>query len=408
MNNSQKFFIVHLALISVGLSPTTYAQTDPGQAGDKTKSESIPPEAMDRLMRELDEDDYMYGLLKDPGQTWIETEGQVYGAKPDDRGPIGGGTGYKRIIGFDDADYYVWDLDDLLDVLKQATKGQIIFIDGKACLDCTTLVYIEEMVLNIPEGVTLASDRGRDGSKGALILSDALKTNPLIQAKGPGVRITGLRIRGPNPRRRFYHHRRSFDEGRGHEYYYKFPQSVGIQADQDRLEVDNCELAGWSLAAINLCGGKRHHAHHNYIHHNQDSGLGYGLCLDQSEILIEQNLFDFNKHTIAGTGLPGTSYEACNNVELGAADRHCFDMHLNTDPQTEKAIGGTWIKIHHNTFRADKTPVGISGPPQEQCRVYHNWFLNHQPKGEAQAVNGKGNMIVENNWYGDAQNGKPE
>ena len=25
--------------------------------------------------------------------TWIETDGTVYGAKPDDRGPIGGGSG---------------------------------------------------------------------------------------------------------------------------------------------------------------------------------------------------------------------------------------------------------------------------------------------------------------------------
>ena len=68
----------------------------------------------------------------------------------------------------------------------------------------------------MPAGVTLAGDRGRDGSEGALICSDALKTPVLIRAAGPDVRITGLRIRGPNPKRYLDHHRRSFNEGRGH------------------------------------------------------------------------------------------------------------------------------------------------------------------------------------------------
>ena len=60
----------------------------------------------------------------------------------------------------------------------------------------------------------------------------------------------------------------------------------------DRLEVDDCEIAGWSHAAIYLKGGIGHHVHHSFVHHNQYQGLGYGVCHDVAESLIERNLFD--------------------------------------------------------------------------------------------------------------------
>ena len=88
------------------------------------------------------------------------------------------------------------------------------------------------MVLEIPEGGTLASNRGEDGSKGGMIFSNSFATRPLICAVGPNVRITGLRLGGPNPKPCLEHHHRSFAEGRGHQYYYKFPTSEGISCDQ--------------------------------------------------------------------------------------------------------------------------------------------------------------------------------
>ena len=103
---------------------------------------------------------------------------------------------------------------------------------------------------------------------------------------GPDVRITGLRIRGPNPKRYMDHHRRSIAEGRGSEYYYKFPFSRGIEMGHSGLEVDNCELSGFSHAAIYLVKGDRHHIHHNFIHHCQYQGLGYGVVLDVASSLI--------------------------------------------------------------------------------------------------------------------------
>ncbi len=66
------------------------------------------------------------------------------------------------------------------------------------------------------------------------------------------------------------------------------------------LEVDNCELWGWSHSAVSLFEGERHRIHHNHIHHNQRHGLGYGVTLNRGEVEIEYNLFDWNRHSIAG------------------------------------------------------------------------------------------------------------
>ena len=286
----------------------------------------------------------MFGTeMETVGKTWIELEGEVCGAMPDDRGSIGGGDGYTGIV--KPTDGAVTNLDELLDAMSQARAGDMVFIDGDAEIDCTTRVYIEALVLELAEGVTLASDRGLNGSAGALIVSDTFKTRPLIQINGSGVRITGLRIQGPNPKRHLYHHTRSFKEGRGHAYYYKFPTSSGILTEHPGLEVDNCELGGWSSAAIALDGGDGHHVHHNFIHHNQYNGLGYGVCHGVACSLIEHNLFNHNRHSIAGNGRPGSGYEARHNVEIGTSLSHCFDMHGGRDRKDGTDIAGSWIKV---------------------------------------------------------------
>jgi hypothetical protein len=292
----------------------------------------------------------------------VEIDNTVYGAKPDKKGPIGGGTGYANIIV--KGDYVVKDLDELLEALSKAKAGQTVFIPAETVIDMTARIYIEELVLDVPQGVTLAGDRGHGGSKGALFTSDALKTPVMIRASGPDVRVTGLRIQGPNPKRYLEHHRRSFGEGGdGHKYYYKLPTSNGITTKYPRLEVDNCEISGFSHAGIYLMTAERHHIHHNYIHHCQYQGLGYGVCHNTASSLIEHNLFNWNRHSIAG----------------------------GTD------IAGTSIEIYNNTFRAEQTPVVIRGVPQDKCEVHHNWFMKHS--GTLEAVRFSGKTKVFSNAY---------
>lgn len=333
--------------------------------------------------------------------TWIKLKGEVYGAQADATGPIGGGQGYTRIV--TKGDFVARDLDGLLKALGQAKAGQVVFIPGDAEIDCTARIYIERLVLVVPGGVTLASDRGSKRSPGALLCSDTLDTPTLVRAAGPGARITGLRIRGPNPKRYLDHHRRSFAEGRGHSYYYKFPTSNGIETIHPGLQVDNCEISAFSCAGISLSKGNRHHVHHNFIHHCQYQGLGYGISHSASSSLIEYNLFDFNRHSIAGTGEPGCGYEARHNVELGTSLSHCFDMHGGRDRHDGTDVAGTTILIHHNMFRAPERAVCIRGVPEDACKVFRNWFPKHA-SAEA-AVKASAKTVVDDNAFGDGSGG---
>ena len=341
----------------------------------------------------------MFGSEMEPlGQTWTEIEGESCGARADERGPIGGGEGYECAVSAPGE--VISTLDDVLEALAQAKSGDVVYVDGCAEIDCTERVYIESLVLEIPEGVTLASDRGVDGSDGGMILSDTFDTNPLILVTGPNVRVSGLRIKGPNPKRCLEHHNRSFREGRGHEYYYKFPTSNGITTRQPGLEVDNCELAGWSHAAVYLSSGDGHHVHHNFIHHNQYNGLGYGVSHDEAFSLIEYNRFDYNRHSLAGTGRSGSGYEARHNVEIGESLSHCFDMHGGRDRKDGTDVAGTWMNVHHNTFRCPETAVVVRGVPEEGVDIHHNWLYQ---RPDELSVRSDGKTRVRNNAYGLAE-----
>lgn len=313
-----------------------------------------------------------------------------------------------------EGDYLATDLNSLLAALSRAQAGEVVFIPAETEIDLTARIYIEGLVLEVPAGVTLAGNRGQAGSLGALLTSDALDTPVMIRALGPDVRITGLRIRGPNKKRYMDHHSRSFtrddsgdgyryhngqDPRGGHSYYYRFPDQRGIETVHDALRVDNCDLSGFGHSAVSLTGGIDHQIHHNFIHHCQYQGLGYGVALADAFAIIEHNRFDWNRHSIAGTGAAGSGYIARHNIELGTSLSHCFDMHGGRDRRDGTDIAGRSIEIHHNTFRAPETPIVIRGVPQESCRVHHNWFPRHLNATEA--VSAESGTIVENNAYGE-------
>lgn len=329
---------------------------------------------------------------------FVKIGGQLYGAQADQQGPIGGGQGYTSIV--TRGDHTVKDLDGLLEALSKAKYGETVFIEAETLLDLTARVYIENLVLEVPGGVTLAGNRGHQGSLGAQLTCDALKTPVLIRPTGPGVRITGLRIQGPNPKRYLEHHKLAFAPGgKGREYYYKFPVSRGIVCQHASLQVDNCEISAFSGSGISLNQGPGHHIHHNFIHHCQYNGLGYGVSHDVASSLIEFNLFDSNRHSLAGTGKPGCSYVARHNVELGESLSHCFDMHGGRDRHDDTNIAGTAIEVYNNTFRAPQRAVVIRGVPEQQCQVYRNWFPRHA--NAAEAVRGEEKTKVFDNAYGE-------
>jgi len=126
------------------------------------------------------------------------------------------------------------------------------------------------------------------------------------------------------------------------------------------------------------------------------------VCHNTASSLIEHNLFDWNRHSIAGTGKPGSSYIARHNVELGVSLSHCFDMHGGRDRRDGTDVAGTAIEINNNTFRAPQIPIVIRGVPQEACDVHHNWFPKHAEPTRVVRASAKTNVV------GNAYGAKPE
>lgn len=332
--------------------------------------------------------------------TWKKVGNVIYGAKADAVGPIGGGKGYTKII--TSGDYIVDSLESLIDALAKAKAGQVVFIPGNLIIDMTTFIYIDKIMLKIPKGVTLASDRGYNGSEGAQITSDSLDTPGMIQIDGPDIRISGIRLQGPNSKRYLDHHKRAFGPGGpGHTYYYKFPTSRGIITKFGDLEIDNCEISAFANAGVSLQKGTGNHIHHNLIHKCQYNGLGYGVSHDEATSLIEFNLLNENRHSLAGTGRPGCGYIARNNVDLGISLSHVFDMHGGRDRKDNTTIAGTTMEMYNNTFYSAQRAVVIRGVPQDKCDVHHNWMPTH--KDAAAAVRAEEKTFTTNNLYADGK-----
>ncbi|MDD5597182.1 MAG: PKD domain-containing protein [Victivallaceae bacterium] len=303
--------------------------------------------------------------------------------------PFGGGPGYSDIITLQQADYVVTNKAELLDALEVAGSGDIVYVPDDAEIDLTG-----ESNINIPAGVTLAGDRGCNNSKGGLIYTTQHDTIVwLLVAGGNAVRITGLRLRGP-------------DLEIGDHYESQYSLSRGVLSSYPFFEVDNCELWGWSCAAVQLLDGCTDaYIHHNYIHHNRRAGWGGGVCVPGSssypaDAVIEANIFDYNRHHIAANGREGSSYEARYNIVLEHSNSHSFDRH-GWEVEESNWTGGDWTIIHHNTVRNSyRWAVKIRGVPIEEAEIYHNWFYHPDRARAIYLVYGDENVSIYNNCYG--------
>ncbi|HBN85962.1 MAG TPA: hypothetical protein DDZ89_19215 [Clostridiales bacterium] len=350
-------------------------------------------ETIEKALVEIEKYDRYYQFI---GQTWFERNGDRYGAIPDDS-PLGGGYGYQDII--TDGDYIVETKEELLDALSKAKSGEVVFIKGDAVIDLTTV----KDPIAINDGVTLASDRGKKASTGAFVFSDSY-VNPMFNA-GADVRITGITFKGADSERRIEFHARTLlgPDALGRDVYYKLVALDCIKTVKDNLEVDNCEFSGFSHSPVFISGGKDHHIHHNFLHHNQRQGLGYGVCLDKSTALIEYNLMNANRHDIAGTGAPGSGYQASNNVQMGISLSHCFDMHGGRDRGDGTDIAGKYVLMFNNLFLSDEYPYYLRGTPTDMQEFYNNAIYNQLGVWQTGPLYGTGaqrnKIVVKNNLF---------
>jgi len=187
-----------------------------------------------------------------PTQTPAPTPGNnVYGADANPTGnPIGGGNGYTNIVSRSSADFIVDTKSELLSALQSARSGDVIYIEGNANIDMSGTYNTR-----IPAGVTLASNRGENGAPGGRIYQSKQSNPPspaiLFRIDGQNVRITGLRIEGP--------------EKNTNSVNYK---PIGIYCTQRNSEIDNCEIWGWCNAGINMAGtgGSERHGERTPMH----------------------------------------------------------------------------------------------------------------------------------------------
>jgi len=266
--------------------------------------------------------------------------------------PIGGGEGYSPIHAT--GDFVATTREQLLDALKAAQPGHVVFIPHDVEIDLTGCVDVP-----IPGGITLAGTRGLNGSAGARLFTTQKSVTQFV-SMGDESRITGLRLEGP------FGGTDSVPES-----------ATGLLIRHFGVEVDNCEVYNWNFQGIYLGpGASQVHIHHNSIHHCQRNGMGYGVVLYAADARIIANSFEYCRHAVAGGGQPGTSYEAAWNLFSGKTNGHTIDMHGGGDRGDDTDIAGDYVYIHHNTFTPGNyfPEIVIRGTPAQGCEIYHNWF----------------------------------
>ncbi len=334
----------------------------------------------------------------------VTQNGIEYGVRNDGT-PLGGGKGYENII--TEGDYTVTDTAQLVSALRSAKAGETVYIPDK------TKISVTGLTLTVPEGVTLASNRGYvygDGSvsTGGMLYTTSRQKEAIILSENAC--FTGLTFAGADTERHMSHLQRGLNEaGTSYtDYYYSLILSRGIVIRGNNAEVSNCEISGFSEAGVLIEGKKGVKIHHCYIHHNQRNGFGYGVTLyGQAEAEIYRNLFNFDRHAIAADGAPGSSYSAHDNIHMGTAIYHIFDAHGGADRGDGTDIACDKVEMENNVFLSDRLPYKKRGTPAQHSLFKHNIVIYPESSYEYRFLYGN-NFICEDNIFGIAEAEKKE
>ena len=308
---------------------------------------------------------------------------------------------------FDDLvrkDYEIKDTQHFLKVLKDSvTKGQVIYIPNDLEIDLTGKKNIV-----IPSGITIIGDRGKEGGLGARLFTTDSGIFPLFKVED-NIKISGIRIEGGD-KNIYFNNIEIIGENSNNLNRYKNPVSTGIEIIGSDFILENCELSGWTHTAIHVKkGSKRNTFKYNFFHHNRRYGLGYGITVDGGEALIVANYFDYNRHDIAGTGIPGSGYEVYLNVFLSNTYSDSIDMHGGYDRKDGTNIAGDYMYVYNNYFErieGKRKAAWLRGIPQSESFFEYNYVRvkeklkkkKYQDINQFEQVNAKGNIIIKNNY----------
>ena len=287
---------------------------------------------------------------------------------------------------------------EFVDKLNHATWGTVIEVSDSFDLrNCPTLY--------VPAGVTIRGDRRRT-NLGPEFLGDGT----MFEMNGNYARVTGLRLRGPS---------RSTDRDQ--------VDAKGVVAhDRYITFIDHNDISDWTIAAVEATndGDPNHRASQstppnsrivrNFIHHNQQAGLGYGVVVGgEAFALIEGNTFMNNRHAIAGDGSQFSGYRARLNLVQFSAPvygitnhvQQDFDMHglLDTCGQHCGGIAGFYMEIGRNTFLGgNRINFRLRGTPINQADFHDNVLVGSQ--GDAIENSGTASRLVLSNNQFNATN----
>jgi len=357
-------------------------------------------------------------------------------------------------------------------VIKIMGDGDIDLSANPAYIDVNgDATYGSYFNLVLPTGVTLRGDR--HGVKlGPQLYGNYMndsKSEPdqaphMIEIEGDYVRITGLRVQGPTDSTTPKSTQTAIDGiniGNSHNKN----QGPGGLTEFTGGIVDHNEVYSWTVSAIGASGGVAQtlgplsppqpappppapHAPpvpppkcpatdlslenrlllaRNFVHHNEQHGLGYGIVVgDGASATILGNTFLMNRHAIASDGTVNSQYKAVANLVLtdvprdSGPERHKqqdFDMHgtLYTEGNFWGALGrclegltdscsqqhdggyaGNKVDISWNTFLGDnRDNFDLRGKP---CDTTDTFSLNVSMQSSGSAIqvwdyNGKSSHV---------------
>jgi hypothetical protein len=225
----------------------------------------------------------------------------------------------------------------------------------------------------------------------------------MLRVIGPGVRVSGLRLHGPDSSIE--------NDDPIHCISEAFLAGVGVDSDTPSrwgTEIDNNELSAWPGNGVRIAAVMGVRVHHNVfqfnrrVEHNGTCegryGLGYGVSVGPGSAIIEANVFDHNRHDIASSGNPGSFYTAMYNLVLTGLVGHSFDVHGGADREDCTNVAGSGFVIHHNTFmQSSQAAVKVRGIPMTSADVYKNETRDDSTNDAFVQINSSGHFNVTDN-----------
>ena len=302
---------------------------------------------------------------------------------------IGGGTDYdpdtvavdgRPCGGRVTVEHADWVVDDVTTFQRvfggELGEGEAVWLRGDREFDLTGLGLSRGTGLRLPNSVTVASDRGIDGSDGAtLLVTDSKNFAPLFCATDD-CRLTGLRFIGPETTYREYDWTR---------------EGNAVQIAGDRVEIDDCLFRGWGHAGVKVgtdvdsgpIVASAAHVHHSTFVDNALEQLGYGITVWHGDPCIHHCYLDGNRHSIAGNGAPDCAYHVVDNVFGPHSYLQVIDMHRGDEVAADGGRqAGQFLNIRNNLVMRATSPtdgnlvtgIYIRGIPAEGGVIRDNRF----------------------------------